>query len=1027
MRAPTISTYVNAVYRLGNITSDLQKANLTVSSPNHINEMSDDPVGLNQVLALRNSIGNLEQIGRNVTMGKSWLESSEAALREVNELIEEAKDQALRLDGPGTTEEERQNAVERMDDIIELIVALGNTQVNGNYIFAGTDTNKIPFTFDRSEPQKVVYNGNDSPFQIRTGRDSDVEVGRDGKETFWDDDIDINSTNNKIVFKEDNGHGMASEKVVTATIPEGLYTRQTLETAIKNAINEASAEQGYGATYRVSYNSEENKYDIREDGSYNGYLKTQFLWESGKDAYIGNISAGGAIDPDDVSITFDEEALKIGTPEPAGSKPFKLVWQGDDTWQIVNNPGYTIFPSTIQGTRTTVGIDLDESGTPDITITLNSPATKKGDYVEFDIAAATEDQSTGHEIGFNQFDLTLAPPVSDKPAQYITDLVITDGINDTIIFDEVDSTGGATILAIDLNTTAADITYTDMDTLAQAIEAKMEAASAAGPNGINYDVSYDSKTSRFRIRESGTDLDEFHLQWSASNAAGTIGFYPVDDATVYPASDVALDRTIVLDGTNNTFNFQEIDALGTAGTTLTATVAGGTYRNATSFAAAVEAALDAASANVPPANYDVTYNAGTNQFTIQDGSGNISELRLLFNTGSPSSDYMAKSLGYDPVLDYTGNTSYNSTADPVVMAFDNTNNRIDFSETDADGKTVAMNIQIPEGDYTSMSEVADAIQKEMRTASFNGVDYTVSYDAVEDEFVFKEGGATDIESFSMDWYSGSHATENAAHMLGFTATSDDIVRLSVSDEPVVNITIDAANNKIDFMEFDKNNPYEYPSRLTATVTAKTYTSHAELAREVEKALEAESVAKGSGIDYTVAWDEDTQKFTIKENGSRLDKFQLQWKTGDNAPVSLGGTGESIGSVLGFESGSDDIHEPMTSTREVEWGIFNSLIDFKQYLAQNDTDGIQRTIGRLQHNFDNMTSTIVDVGMKYSRLEVREAITSETNLTLDERRASIEESDIVEAVMRLQSVESAYQAALASTSKILNISLVDYLR
>ncbi len=1030
MRVPNINTYYTATYRLGNLTEDLKNANEVISTQKRINEISDDPLGLSQVLSLRNSIGNLEQIEQNVVMGKSWLEGVEASLDSVNNLILDAKSEVSRLANDSTTADERQNAVARIDHIINQIVSLGNTRVNDNYIFGGTKTDVIPFEYDTSvDPNRVLYKGNETPFEIRTDRNSGVQVGRNGKTTFWDETIAINATNNKVVFTEDNGHGSASEKVLTATIPDGKYTAQSLETAVRNALNQASEENGYGAGYLVSYDADAKKFDIREDGSYGGYLKTQFLWETGNQAHINNIAASSTIDPDDINISTNPAALTIGTPEPHGTEPFTLVWQKNDTWKVVNNPGYVLSSSMISGTPDRVDIDLNESGTPDISIKLDAPVNNKGDFVSFEIIPAGEDDSIGHEIGFNDRDLIHAPPVSDTPARFITELVFTDSSNDEISFEEVNSTGGTSTFSIDLNTTGADVTYFDMQALAGDIKAKMEAASAAGPNQIEYNVSYDPDTSRFSIREKGTDLDELHLQWDAGNsAAETLGFYGAPDATIYPASDLALNRTIVLDDANNTFSFQETGALGTAGTAITATVAQGTYRNATSFATAIEAALDAETAsNGLSADYDVSYDAGTNRFTIEDISGNLSEFSLLWKTGGTDSDYLAKSLGLSPDVDYTGKLTYGSSTDPVIMTFDQENNWIDFSETDQDGNTITAGIQIPEGDYTNPRHLAALIQTEMRAASYNGVDYAVSYDAVEQEFVFKEGGNADISSFSLLWYSGGHASENAAVHLGFAGTHDDRAIFSISDEPVVNLTIDGSNNKIDFMEVGGGDSGKTAGYLTAEVAAKTYTSHADLAGEIEKALEAESRIKGNKIEYTVAWDDVTRKFTIKENGSELDAFHLQWQTGDNAPAAVGGSGESIGEILGFDALSDDVHTAIKSTRDVEWGIFTTLLDLKQYLSDNDRDGIERSLGRLEADFENMTSKIVDTGMKYSRLEIRETITREVGLNLTQRRSMIEDADIIEAIMNLQSIQTAYQAALSSTSQVLNISLVDYLR
>jgi len=111
---------------------------------------------------------------------------------------------------------------------------------------------------------------------------------------------------------------------------------------------------------------------------------------------------------------------------------------------------------------------------------------------------------------------------------------------------------------------------------------------------------------------------------------------------------------------------------------------------------------------------------------------------------------------------------------------------------------------------------------------------------------------------------------------------------------------------------------------------------------------------------------------------------------------------------------------------VEWGIFNTLIDLNGYLEHNDTYGIERTLGRLEAHYNSMTSNIVDIGIKYNRLEIRDKMTTENSLSLTERRSNIEDADIIEAIMNMQSFETAYQAALNSTAKIMNLSLVDFL-
>ncbi len=1029
MRVPNISIYGNTKHNLGGLTSDLQDANEVMATQKRINSISDDPIGLSQVLDLKISIGNLDQIEKNVNMGISWLKGTENALDSVNNLILDAKTQTTRLVNASMSAKERRDAIGTITGIIDQVITLGNTQINGNYIFSGTDSDISPFEYHGDEnPPKVSYYGNNTAFEIKTDKEVTVPVGRDGKATFWEAEVDINSTNNTIIFKEDNGHGSASQMILEATIEHGKYNTTQIEQAVKNALNDVSSNSGYGVTYEVDYDESSKQFSIREDGSFQGFIRTEFMWDTGADAYLTKIAASPSIQPEDINIRVDnKDVLTIDTPKPHGTEPFRLTWQGDNTWAVDNNPGYLIIPATISGSNDTIGIDLDESGVADITISLDTPVTTRGQFIEFEIVSAQGDHSVGHEIGFNGDNSIYAPPTSDTNAVFVTDLIISAGVNDTIDFVEVDSSGAATGL---LSATIPNTTYTDMDSLSAAIEAGMEAASLATGNTINYAVSYDVEESKFNIRQDGSSLNELRILWNnspaASATASTLGYYPLEDTITYPSSDRETQLNITLDSTNNRLAFEETNGGGPSGI-LWATVAEGTYTSMSGLETALKTAMETASAASGYSEiYDVSYDDVSHEFSIQRSvAGAITGLDLLWSTANGAGNSIGNTLGFDPVNDTGGGigTAYTSDNDMVLMTFDDTNNVIDFEETRIDG-TISdqIGITIPEGDYTDLDDVAAQIQIALRADSPNNVRYEVLYDYTAGEFMIK-GSDADIKGFSLLWQTGDLRDQSAADLLGFYG--NDIVGFSESDEAVVNITIDASNYKIDFREIPKGSDGKTVDELTGLIDQRTYTSHSQLALEVEKALEEESYQNGNRIDYSVTWDSYTKKFTIKENGSELAQLDLLWETGENAPLSAGGTGESIGEMLGFDT-EDDVAAPVESDREVEWGIFNTLIDLNHYLADNDTYGIERTLGRLEANFGSMTSEIVDIGIKYNRLEIRDKITTENSLSLTERRSTIEDADIIEAIMDLKAIETAYQASLSSSAKIMNLSLVDYL-
>ena len=278
MRVANKSIYDKTTFTLGNITEELYKANKVVATGKRITSLSDDPVGLTQCLNLRSSLANLEQLEKNIAMGRTWLNAGETALDSINNLISDTRVLCIQMANGSINATDRADAAEVVDGYLRQILSLANTEVNGQYIFAGTKTDTQPFAFDdEANPTMVTYSGNDSPFTVRIGKDSTVAVGRDGEEAFWDTYIIVDDTNNSIDFTEDAG------PEITATIQNGKYTASQLATAIENAMEAVSP-----VDYTVSYDANTSQFSIQDDGT---LTDLELLWQTGT-------NAGTSIGPD---------------------------------------------------------------------------------------------------------------------------------------------------------------------------------------------------------------------------------------------------------------------------------------------------------------------------------------------------------------------------------------------------------------------------------------------------------------------------------------------------------------------------------------------------------------------------------------------------------------------------------------------------------------------------------------------------------------------------------------------------------
>lgn len=178
MRVGHKTVYDAIKFNLSNLTEDMYKANEVVASGKRIINPSDDPVGMTQVLKIRSTLESIDQLGRNINMGKSWLTASESALDHIQGLLSDTKGMAIQMASGTANADQRIASAGTVQGMLDEIISLANTEVNGRYIFGGSATDRIPFSADGT------YNGNSQPFKVKIGKDSTVELGGNGNVWF---------------------------------------------------------------------------------------------------------------------------------------------------------------------------------------------------------------------------------------------------------------------------------------------------------------------------------------------------------------------------------------------------------------------------------------------------------------------------------------------------------------------------------------------------------------------------------------------------------------------------------------------------------------------------------------------------------------------------------------------------------------------------------------------------------------------------------------------------------------------------
>ena len=122
---------------------------------------SQDPEAALQVMSIQSMLQRKAQAQTDISASQSSLSQADSTLSGVSSLLTSVQSAALSVVGSTATAAQRQAVVQQIDQAVQQMITLGNTQFNGQNLFGGTDTTSPPFSMDAAG--NVVYAGNSNP------------------------------------------------------------------------------------------------------------------------------------------------------------------------------------------------------------------------------------------------------------------------------------------------------------------------------------------------------------------------------------------------------------------------------------------------------------------------------------------------------------------------------------------------------------------------------------------------------------------------------------------------------------------------------------------------------------------------------------------------------------------------------------------------------------------------------------------------------------------------------------------------
>lgn len=264
MRVTNNTMIGNMMRNLQRNMKNLDKLNEQLSSGKQFRFPSQAPIQTARSMDFNSQLNNVDQFKKNVDQANSWMETTESALTDANEVLHRARELTIYGANDTLTETERENIATEVEQLKQELLAITETKHGDRYVFGGQQTGEKPFD------DKGNYLGDNRRLMREINPGVEMAVNTTGEEGFADaidamDNLLSDLRDGSAYLNKELGPGKLSESILPDNVdPDdqlsmnvvidgelfqvdefegqpitGETTRQDLVEAINNKANEA--------------------------------------------------------------------------------------------------------------------------------------------------------------------------------------------------------------------------------------------------------------------------------------------------------------------------------------------------------------------------------------------------------------------------------------------------------------------------------------------------------------------------------------------------------------------------------------------------------------------------------------------------------------------------------------------------------------------------------------------------------------------------------------------------------------------
>lgn len=271
----------------------------------------------------------------------------------------------------------------------------------------------------------------------------------------------------------------------------------------------------------------------------------------------------------------------------------------------------------------------------------------------------------------------------------------------------------------------------------------------------------------------------------------------------------------------------------------------------------------------------------------------------------------------------------------------------------------------------------------------------------------------------------------------------------ISDDPIGVMSIISSKSKLNRLEQYNKNISEANSLLTQSETSVSEMNEL-VVNLYEQAVSAANESKGKDDRKAISEYVEQIKQQIFNLGNTTlgDRYIFGGYNTLEEPFKMNGSDVEFNNVNLINGNAADISELENQKILYEIGkgvktkvsvngvdlmgkgdsnIFKIVDDFLLALKSDNSDEINKSVSKLQAKQGDVLSLMSSIGGSIRRLELVEERYGQDELNYDSILSAAEDVDVAKAIMEFKITESVYNSALSIGSKILQPSLLDFMR